>query len=791
MPYFLKKLLSKQSFADQATAIAARWLNIILLLLITLILANSAAILVGWLDQANMVLILATNGIALVAFCTIWLIMRMGYVNTAAFILLAILYILITYINAIVFRSIRTPNVMTYFALIPLTGLLVGQRNMNRVAMLCIVTIGIIFYCEWVGILIPSLESRSLFDDLVVLFLAIVVNTVLLNASVRRVEDKADIIQQTAALLAQTNYDLEQSQKQLQIAQTGLEQKVAQRTEELRHNNAQLQQEITQRQQLVDALVKSEANWRTLAEQVPEVIIRIEPDHTISFINRQIAGQKPEDLLNSSVHTIHEQPKYKTLLTEAIDRVLQSGAVVTYEMIEGTGDQQSWHINRVSTITENGKIAAAILISTDISEQKRAEAAMYQAQKLESLGVLAGGVAHDFNNLLTIIVMQTSLALKQVSGNKIVQQKLERVMDATKRATELTKQMLNYAGRNRLDIQKFDLNELITGNAHLFSSAIPKNIKIHTCLDESNLYVSGDRVQIQQIIMNLILNAADAINPNQGSIQITTRFKYHATADMMAGRWVEGEVPAGNYISITIEDNGCGMDTETLEKIFDPFFTTKVTGRGLGLASVIGIVRSHKGGLHVSSSIGKGTQFTILLPAALATDESRREEKKADVSFTASQELVLIIDDEEMIREGVAEVLTDANLRVLTAADGLEGVQKFHDHVNNLSLVLLDLALPEMNGEAVFQKLQQIDPQIPVIIMSGHPNERMLERICDLEQAEFIHKPPTTNLLLQTVKNKLRRMPPSPERLSYWPSEESTEESTEEMVPELIKSAVP
>jgi len=751
---FLKKPFIDPS-STQEDQVLVRWLTIVLFLLIGLITANSVAIFSGLLDQNNMGAILSANSIGMLALFTIWLIMRAGYTQTAAFILLLVLYILITYINAVVFQSIRTPNVMTYFALIPLTGLLMGRRNMNRVAALCMITISMIFYGEWVGFLIPTVQTRSLLDDLTVLFLAIAINTVLLNASIRRVEDKANIIRRTVALLSQTNRELEESQEQLRFAQSGLESKVAQRTEELRQNNVSLAKEVEQRQQLLEALAKSEANWRTLAEQVPELIIRIEPDHTISFINRQSAGYEPQELLNAPVHIIHEQSKYKKILDQALNQVFHDGEVITYEQIEEIDGEQYWHINRVSGIREGETISAAILISTDISEQKRTEAAMYQVQKMESLGVLAGGLAHDFNNLLTVIVMQTTLALKRLPQNESVRAKLERVIDAAGRATELTKQMLNYAGRSMLDLQTFDLNELIRGNAHLFSSAIPKNIRIQSSLTESAALVSGDKSQMQQVIMNLILNAADAIQPNNGNILIATK-RQHYSRDMMANEnWLGYELEDGEYILLEVEDNGSGMDAMTLRKVFDPFFTTKVTGRGLGLASVIGIIRSHKGALHLSSTLGTGTKFSILLP--LTTSETALvDESKADLSFNGSRELMLVIDDEEMVREGIADLLTDANLRVMTAATGKEGIQKFCQHANDLSLVILDLAMPEMNGEAVFRQLQQIDAAVPVMIMSGHGKDEMLERIRAVKHVPFIHKPPTSNLLLQTVQEHLR-----------------------------------
>lgn len=755
MWHFLQRLFANPKFPSQEQTQAANWVRIILLFLGSLILVNSFAILAGVLDEENALAILTANGIALVALGIIWLIMRTGYLSIAAFILVLILYTLITYINATVFESVRTPNVTTYFALIPLAGLLLGRRVMNQIALLCIVTICIIFYFESTGALIPTDNSRSLTDDLTVLFLNIVLNTLLLNASIRREEEKTDIIRQTAALLSQTNHDLKQSQQQLQLAQAELEQKVAQRTEELNKNNVRLKKEIAERQLLLEALATSEANWRTLAEQLPEVIVRIEHDHAISFINRPIGERCREELNGLPASAIYEELQYKDLLIESLERVLQDGDVISYESEEHRAGKPSWHINRISAIRDGTTILAAILISTDITEQKQTEAAMYQAQKLESLGVLAGGVAHDFNNLLTIIIMQTTLALKKLPANHAIEQKLNRIMDAAERATALTKQMLNYAGRSMFNPQAFDLNELIQGNIHLFSSATAKNIKLGVNLCNSNLSMSGDQGQIQQVIMNLILNAADAIGTQKGAITISTNVQHLSEVDLATEQWFGGEPHVGDYVVLDVEDTGCGMDAQTLSMIFDPFFTTKVTGHGLGLASVIGIIRSHKGGLHVSSAVGKGTRFTIFFPAATVALQSTTE-INLEKPFIGSRELVLIIDDEEMVRNGIAEVLSEANLHVMTADSGMNGIQQFREHVHELRLVLLDLSMPEMDGEAVFHEIHSINRQIPIILMSGHSKDGVLERIRNIRSVDFIQKPPTNGLLLRTIESNLR-----------------------------------
>lgn len=747
---FIQQWLLPPVFPDKEQTRAARWLNFLILFLIFLILADSIAILIGLLDQDALGSILITNAIALLVNLIALFLMRYGYVNVASFILLGMLFSLITYINGFIFQSIRTPNIMTYFALIPLTGLLMGRRNMNRVAILSISTVVIIFYLEGTGVLIPSVNQRTIIDDLVVLFLAMAMNTILLNASIRRVEEKTEEIQQTAATLQSVNQELQLSQTQLQLARLELEQKVQQRTQELQESNQKLQKQVEERQRLLDALAASEANWRSFAEQVPDVIARINSDYTIAFINRESGGYVPESLIGMPAAALYRQPQHQSLLSESMKTVFQTGEAVSYEIEENVGEHRTWHINRVGPIYHDDKVVALILISTDITEQKQAEAAMYQMQKLESLGVLAGGVAHDFNNLLAVMLMQLSLGLTKLPPDHPVNQHIQRTIKAAERATEVTRQMLNYAGRTQSETKLLDINDLITDNIHLFSASVHKSITLISELSNKIPLIKGDKGQIQQLIMNLIINGADAIGSNMGEIKVITKSQLLTTEEAEQGRWVGASPLAGQYVRLEVHDTGCGMDANTLTKIFDPFFTTKFTGRGLGLASVIGIVRSHKGALHVTSTVGKGTVFTVLFPATV--EVSPTADQNDEQSLVGSGELVLVIDDEEMVREGMAEILGSASLRVLTAANGETGLQLLREHQDKIRLILLDLAMPGMTGEDTFHEILAINSDIPVILVSGYSEAHVMARFMDRGLAGFVQKPYTADSLLQQVQ---------------------------------------
>jgi len=624
---------------------------------------------------------------------------------------------------------------------------------MNIFGVLCIATIGAIFYLESIGLLIPT-ATRSAIDNVAILFCALGLNTVLLNASIRRVEEQAEEIHQTATTLAVINQELHQSQTQLQQARTELEQKVHQRTQELQESNQKLQQDAEERQRLLDALAASEANWRSIAEHAPDVIVRINHDYNVAFANRAIGEQTPEQLIGVPITAIHQAPEQQSRLREQMQTVFATGQTISYETEEQREERRIWHINRLGPIWQNHKVVALILIITDITEQKQTEAAMYQSQKLESLGVLAGGVAHDFNNLLSVMLMQLSLGSAKLPPDHPVKNNLDRTLKAAERATELTKQLLNYAGRAPTETKQLNLNELIADNIHLFSASISKSVTLTTELSDTAPLILGDRGQLQQLVMNLIINSADAIGGKPGDIRVTTKIQLLTDEPTTPGEWLGVPLTPGSYVQLEVQDTGCGMDAQTLRKIFDPFFTTKFTGRGLGLASVIGIVRTHKGALHVSSVLGQGTTFTIRLPMLTAARPAADE--ITPTPFVGAGELVLVIDDEEPVCASMATILQEAGLRVLTATDGATGLRLFCEHRHELRLVLLDLAMPGMNGEEVLHQLLDIDARIPVVLVSGYSEMDVMERFVNKQLAGFVQKPYTASALLQYIQTHLR-----------------------------------
>ncbi len=703
--------------------------------------------------------IFASNRVLLLAIITALFMAYCGYLKTAAWSVLLVLFAIATYLSVVTFQTLRSPDVMIYFVIIPLAGLFLGKRPMIWFAMLSLVTVSGIAYLEWQGYIVSKMGTSSNLNDLVILSLALLFNTFFLNAAIGRAEAKTEETRRSTAELSLTNQELARSQTELQHARIKLEVRVIERTEALRLANSQLQAEIEQRQQILDALHKSEANWRSLVTNVPELITTIRTDGRISFINRPIMGQPAEKLIGQKVTAWITHPKYRDLFTQSMQQVLATGKMVTYESEIGLEDRTVWHLNRLGAIQQDGQIEALILISTDITEQKQTEAAMRHMQKMESLGVLAGGVAHDFNNLLTVMSIQQSLALMKLPVDAPVRAHIEKTMKVVERATELTRQMLNYAGRGKTEQKMINLNDLVNDNIHLFSASIPKHVHLTASLAESLPLLYGDQGQLQQLIMNLILNGADAIGENAGEVKITTRSYELQTIENGAWSWT-GKLPeVGSYILLEVQDTGSGMDAATLAKIFDPFFTTKFTGRGLGLASVVGIVTAHQGGLHVESTPGQGTTFFILLPVADELIDSPSD-AALPLSHAMQGELVLLIDDEAEICEATAEILTTAGFTVITAQDGPTGLAQFQKHRAASKLIILDLSMPKMNGEAVLHEIRKLDPAIPVLLTSGYDAYEVMDRVQEYGVG-FIAKPYTVETLLQAIYQYMELTPMS------------------------------
>ena len=365
------------------------------------------------------------------------------------------------------------------------------------------------------------------------------------------------------------------------------------------------------------------------------------------------------------------------------------------------------------------------------------------AQKLESIGVVAGGIAHDFNNLLAVIHGNADLAMLDLSDESAVRLSLEEIRKASARAAKLIHQMLAYSDHGTLGPEAVDLNRLIRDMADLLKVSVVRKARIEYEPAEALPMIEANAAEIRQVVMNLVTNAAEAIEERSGTITLATGV-VDADRSMPAGTGCEDDLPAGRYVSLRVSDTGRGMDPEVRDRIFEPFFSTKSTGRGLGLAAVLGIVRAQHGAIDVDSEIGRGTTFQVLLPCgrqtATAVAATSAAEPKSPVAWRADG-TALVVDDERAVRTMAARMLGDVGFDVLTACNGREAVEIFEAHADEIVAVLLDLTMPEMSGEETFDALRGIRPDVPVLLCSGYAEQDAAARFAGKGLSGFLHKP--------------------------------------------------
>lgn len=408
-----------------------------------------------------------------------------------------------------------------------------------------------------------------------------------------------------------------------------------------------------------------------------------------------------------------------------------------------------------------GEIIGLVGVHTDITDLKKAEkerlafeAGIREAQKLESLGILAGGIAHDFNNILTAILGNADLALMEMTAEMPARNHVADIKNAAKRAADLTNQMLAYSGKGQFVIENVDLSSMVDEMGHMLEVCISGTVAMEYDLAEDLPPVRADPTQLRQVVMNLITNASEAVGKSRGVVSISTA-TVDADRDYLKRTIPNEKIPEGRYVTIEVRDTGCGMDAETRDKVFDPFYSTKFTGRGLGMAAVMGIVRGHKGAIGIDSEKGAGTTVMVLLPAAEATPPA--EEADAEpADHTRDAGTVLLVDDEEPVRTVGRKLLERLGMSVLTAADGREAVELYARRNKEIDLVILDLTMPRMDGEAACRELRRIDEDIRVIVSSGYNQQEVSRQFAATALSGFIQKPYTMRKLESAINEVLR-----------------------------------
>jgi len=410
-------------------------------------------------------------------------------------------------------------------------------------------------------------------------------------------------------------------------------------------------------------------------------------------------------------------------------------------------------LDLVSFVAEN--IAVGIERKWGEDEREKLEAQVKHAQKLESLGVLAGGIAHDFNNLLTGILGNADLGLLSVGDSTPAHQAPGEIKKTAERAADLSRQMLAYSGRGSFLIETIDLNEVVREMGSLLEVSISKRALLVYELAEDLPPVVADTTQIRQVIMNLITNASDALGDADGAITMRTGVRACDRA-YLGETYLDDQLPEGDYVFLEVEDTGSGMDEATMQRIFDPFFTTKFTGRGLGLAAALGIIRGHKGAVEVRSEVGRGTLFRVLFPMSDQPRKARQAPVAAETTPAANGGTVLVVDDEQAVREVAGRMLEQAGFTVLRAADGFEALSLFGDRRDEIGCVLLDLTMPRKGGEETFRELKGMRQDVRVVISSGYSEQEVAERFAGEDVAGFVQKPYLYKTLVAKVGDAVR-----------------------------------
>ena len=520
------------------------------------------------------------------------------------------------------------------------------------------------------------------------------------------------------------------------------------------------------RKETMAALRENEEKYRNILKSIVEGYYEFDLKGRLQFFNDrvpEILGYKPEDLQDIHVSKLYEKSTLGFVYS-IYKRVADSGepfSAVELPLLRADGSIVYIEASGALVRDRHGNATGFRGIFRDVTERRQAEeerrqleGQMQHAQKLESLGVLAGGIAHDFNNLLMGVLANASLASQDLDETSTTGRCVRQIELSAQRAADLANQMLTYSGKGTFTVKPLDISALVEEMAHLLEVSTSKKARFVYMFDRNLPAIEGDATQLRQVVMNLITNASDALGDEPGIIEVQTG-SIEADEAEFEDAYFNYAPLQDRYVFLEVRDTGCGMDAATKERIFDPFFTSKFTGRGLGLAAVMGIIRGHSGAVRVDSEPGKGTTFRVYFPAS--TQDKPIVAVAAPVSTATNGDgTILVADDEALILDVTERILTKAGYTVLKAQDGEECLALFEQHKNEIDGVLLDMTMPKMSGGEVFLSISDMAPDIPVVLSSGFNEQEASAKFGGRKPAGFLQKPYRANDLVSAIHRVLK-----------------------------------
>jgi len=522
--------------------------------------------------------------------------------------------------------------------------------------------------------------------------------------------------------------------------------------------------DLTEQKRSLKALRDSEQRYRQLYESMtqPMALHEIICDEQGTPVNyrfldvnpafERLLGLSREKIIGSTVLELLPGTEHQWI--EHYGQVALTGEP---QQFDDYAEELKRHFSVFAYAPRKGQFA---VIVTDISDriqmlesQQRLQQQMLQAQKLESLGVLAGGIAHDFNNILMTVLGNVDLAKVRLAAESPAMLHLKQIESAALKAADLANQMLAYSGKGKFVVEPLNLDRLIEEMTHMLEISISKQAVLRFNFSDNLPSVEADATQLRQVILNLVINASEAIGKRSGVISISSGAMM-CDAAYLEELWIDSGLDEGLYVYIEIADTGCGIPKEDLGRIFDPFYTTKFAGRGLGTAAVLGIIRSHGGAIKVYSEVGRGSTFKILLPASDRPAVLFDRDESA-LQAWSSEGTVLLVDDEETVRSIATSMLEELGFAVITCADGREALQVFSRLHQDIRFVLMDLTMPHVDGEEAYREMRRIDSEVKVIMTSGYNEQEVSQKFVGKRLAGFLQKPYTLSALCNAARNLL------------------------------------